>query len=733
MKLPRGLAASLLPNLFAGLTSGLVNMVYSISFAALIFSGKLTPYFPQGVGIALIGATVTAIIVAWRSTFPFTIAGPEANSAIIITLAAASIANGLESPDGEGSIFPTVWAAIIFSTAASGLFLYLLGRFRWGRLARYIPYPVIGGFLAGTGWLITRSSFKVMTGIPLGITGFAGLLQGEAAAQWIFGAAMAAVLFIVLNRSKHFLTLPGLLLGGIALGNVGWLVFKPSSLDWNRDGWFFKPFARDSVWQAWHSSTITHVDWTVLLHQSGTLLAMMVIVMLSILLNSTGLELATSRNVDLDQELKANGIANLVSGFCGGMVGYLSFNRCLLNQQAGARSPLAGMIAGALCGSLLFMDSSFLAYVPKPVLGGLLLYIGSNLLFRWVFKSWSQFPRMDYLLIVIILVVIATFGFLQGVGAGILISCFLFILSYGKTSSIKHTLSGRNYHSNFFRSAARQKLLEEQGDTITIMVLHGFVFFGTANDLLEGIRQRLAALERQKPVYAVFDFRLVTGLDSSAALSFMKLRQLAGKSGLNLIFTHLSTPIRTQLEQGGLLSGNHPSIRCFPDLDRGVEWCEDQILESAQMPDSPAAPLDSQLHALLNNEKVVSGIMAYFQAVEVLEGQPLFRQGEPSDGLYLLESGQVSVVVELSDGRTLRRRTYMGGAILGEMGFYSHEPRSATVIADQLCRLHYLSTQAFKRIESEDPYLASCFNRGVVNLVAERLRRSEEEVRSLLQ
>ena len=109
------------------------------------------------------------------------------------------------------------------------------------------------------------------------------------------------------------------------------------------------------------------------------------------------------------------------------------------------------MIAGGVCAALL-LSSSFLAYVPKPVLGGLLLYISSNLLFRWVYQAWLQFSRTDYLLILVILMVIASFGFLQGVGAGTLIACVLFILSYGKTSSIKYTLSRRSCQSNVSRS-----------------------------------------------------------------------------------------------------------------------------------------------------------------------------------------------------------------------------------------------------------------------------------------
>lgn len=726
------MAPALLRNLLAGLTAGLVTLVYAISFAALIFAGRLTDYFPQGIGTALIGATVTAILVASRSSFPFAIAGPDANSAVLVALAAASIGSALDAPEQAASVYPTIWAAIALGTAATGLFLYLVGRFQYGRLARYIPYPVVGGFLAGTGWLITRSSFKVMTGVPLGIATLPDLVRGEALAQWTAGASMAAVLVAGLRRSKHFLTLPSLLLGGIVAGNLLWWLaqwFSPRS----PDGWFFKPFSRENVWQAWNLETLHHIDWRVLSHQGGTLLAMLVIVMLSILLNSTGLELATSRNVDLDQELKANGVANLVNGCLGGMVGHLSINRCLLNRQAGAKSPVAGIIAGCFSGAVLLLGSSFLAYVPKSILGGLLLYIGSNLLFRWVWKARTQFSRSDYFLILLILIVIATLGFLQGVGLGILIACVLFIFSYGRTSSIKHTLSGRNSPSNVFRPPPQRRLLEQEGESVAIMVLHGFIFFGTANDLLEGIRRRLASTDANPLRYAVFDFRLVTGLDSSAALSFLKLRQLADKSGVQLVFTQLEPQHEQRLRQSGLFEGKSTTIRCFDDLDHGIEWCEEQILSSAKSDGSTETSLQSQLEALLEDPTLASGLMDYLEPRNLPEGQHVFRQGETSDGLYFLESGRVTVVVHLPNGKTLRRRTYTSGAILGEMGFYSKEPRSATVVAEQPSRLHYLSTEAFRRIEADRPSLASGFNRAVVNLVAQRLRHSEDEVRTLLQ
>jgi sulfate permease, SulP family len=476
---------------------------------------------------------------------------------------------------------------------------------------------------------------------------------------------------------------------------------------------------------------ITQIDWSVLAHESGTLLAGVGIVMLSILLNSTGLELATGRDIDLNNELRADGAANVINGACGGLVGYLSINRCLLNQRAGANSPLAGIIAGVFCGIVLMLGSSFLAHIPKPLLGGLLLQMGTNLLFRWVYSSWVQLPRFDYILVLIILLIMVSAGFIAGVGSGILIACVLFIVSYGRTSSIKYELSGKTCHSNVYRSMPQQDALQREGESILILVLHGFIFFGTANALLERIRRRL--VNSSKLAFVIFDFRLVTGLDSSATLSFIKLAQIAEKSGLNLIFTHLHYKVDAQLKRGSLSSANYSRFRSFGDLDHGVEWCENEILKRNQLLDLPSVPLSLQLGTLLQNTEFASALMAYLEQVDLAGGEYLFRQGDTSGGLYFLESGCVSVVSELRAGAILRRRTYTGGTILGEMGLFSGAPRSASVIADEQSRLHFLSKEAFEKIEREVPVLASHFNKGIVNLVAERLRRSEDEVKMLLQ
>lgn len=729
MQLSKLQLPKLLPNLFAGLISGLVALTYSISFAALIFSGSLSAYFPQGVGIALTSSVIAGVVVALRSTFPFAIAGPDPNSAPILALMASAIAVDLEA--SGASIFPTVWMAIALGSFFTGLFLYLIGRLHLGRWARFIPYTVMGGFLAGTGWLIIRSSFKVMADLPLGWDELPRLIQWDTLVHWLPGLIFAVVLIGAGNFYQHVLILPTMLLGAIALFHLFWWLVN-AFVPLVPQGWFLEPFPRDQLWDAWKASTITQVDWAVLASHSGTLIAMMVVVVIAILLNSTGIELATQRDSELDSELRANGIANLITGLGGGMVGHINLNRSLLNLSAGASNPLAGLIAAALCGTVLLFGSAILAYIPRPILGGLLLVIGLKLLFEWVYSAWFKFPRLEYALILIILVSIAAWGFIEGIGVGIVIACTLFAFSYSRHQVIRHTFPGTTHQSNVRRSFPEEQILRQKGDQIHILLLQGYIFFGTANALLGQVRTRLENPELPPIQFLVMDFRLVNGVDSSVVLSFIKIRQLAQKHQLKLVFTHLQPTIRQQLQQGGGIDPYDEMTHIFPDLDRGIEWCENKILETlSSLRRRRSLPLALQLNEVFADAEQVSSFISYLEQLQVPADHILFRQGD-SDSLYFIESGQITVFLQLDNGQTRRVQTLSAGTIVGEIAFYLGTPHNTSAIADQPSKLYCLTTASLRTMQQENPQAVAAFQSFVIRLLANRLVYAYEEIEELL-
>jgi len=188
------MATSNYPKVFSGaattVCAAIVTAAFTIiacgSFAALIFTGPLSQYIPQGIWIGLFTAVVVGAIVSLTSSYPGVIAIPQDRVAPILALMAASITTRMESASPQEKCLG-VMAAIAVVSLVTGLFLFLLGRLRLGNMIRYIPYPVIGGFLAGSGWLLVPGAWRVMTGRALTLEALPLLFRSDVLAQWLPG------------------------------------------------------------------------------------------------------------------------------------------------------------------------------------------------------------------------------------------------------------------------------------------------------------------------------------------------------------------------------------------------------------------------------------------------------------------------------------------------------------------------------------------------------------------
>jgi SulP family sulfate permease len=351
-----------------------------------------------------------------------------------------------------------------------------------------------------------------------------------------------------------------------------------------------------------------------------------------------------------------------------------------------------------------------------------------------LYLAWFRLSRADYLIVVLIVLVIAATGYLQGIGVGLIAATLLFVINYSRLSVTKRVASGTYYHSNVLRTSEEATILREEGERIYILELQGLIFFGTANKLLNQVRDRINHSTHQPLKFVVLDFRLVSGLDASAAISFAKLKQVTQQKQIHLLFTNLSLEAMQRLKQGGCLAQSDRLCHIFPDLDRGLEWCERQILEANPLhQQESAASLANHLEASFSSAEQIARLMTYLHPRSLVEGEYLFRQGDAFDGLYFVGLGQVSVVLELGEGQTKRLRTYTLGNTIGEMGLYRKAPRMASVVADKPSEMYFLSTEAFEQMETEEPKLAASFHRFIVNLLAERLSHREEELKHLLQ
>jgi SulP family sulfate permease len=426
----------------------------------------------------------------------------------------------------------------------------------------------------------------------------------------------------------------------------------------------------------------------------------------------------------------------------------------------GARSRLVGLLLAAVCAIVLLMGGSLLSFFPNPVLGGLLLFLALDFLVTWVYEAWFKLPLADYGMVILILVVIATVGFLEGVGLGVALAVILFVVDYSRINVVRHTLSGTLYQSNFEHPRLYHQLLRRKGDWIYILELQGFIFFGTANKLLEQVRQRINDSNLPTPRFVVLDFRLVNGFDSSAVLSFARMKQLAQTHKIVLVFTQLSAKMQRQLEKEILSDEDGAVWQVYPDLDRGVEWCEEQIVQTfesvgltaksktfkQQLEESlPRSGRFTRLLDFLVQEDTeqtkgietesfsMASLMTHMERKDVEAGYYLIHQGDTPQGLYFIETGQVTVQLEQKEGSTVRLRTMGAGTVVGELGLYLGTPASASVVTDQPSTIYYLSTNKLTQMEKTDPQIAAAFHKFIAQRLGERLLSANDTLRALLK
>jgi SulP family sulfate permease len=714
--------AVLVPAITAGLIAGVLAIILQISFAVLIFVGDLSPMLGRGIGLALFSGFVLALVVAVMSSFPVSIASPQDSPAAILGLLAISISALLSESRDTPATYATVISALAVTTMFTGAFFFGLGQFRLGRLVRFIPYPVIGGFLAGTGWLLLQGGVNVMTGAQLTPEWVYLLSQPTVIIRWLPGIFLACVLLIVLRRWTHGLVTPAIIFIAILLFYFA-ITMGGLSIEQARDrSWMLGPFPPGSLFQFLTPTAFLDANWTVVLRQADKIAAVILVSVVALLLNASGIELAARRDVDFNRELKAAGLANFIAGLGAGLPGYHLLGATTLSHRLGARSRMTGITAALLIGFTLLFGASLLEYFPRPVLGGLLAYFGISFLVEWLYDAWFKLPHLDYALIVVILVVIAVFGFLPGVGVGIVIAMLLFIVNYSRIRVVKHSLTGESFRSQVDRSPTERALLRDHGEQLLILQLQEFIFFGTGQGLLDQIRIRIQDTTRVPLRFIVMDFRRVPGLDSSAVASFLRMQQLTQAQQIELVLTDVRVEIQEQLARGGMSSGSESNIHYFESLDHGVEWCEDRILEEASTPGS-AEPLTfhAQLAQVLPNANDTTRLDRYMRRIQVPAETTLLQQGEGAHALYFIESGEVSVELKLAEGKTVRLRTIHHGTVVGEVAMYLGGVRTASVVTLEPTIAYRLTSAAIAEMEQNDPDLAAALHKWIAGVMAERL------------
>ncbi|MGD2059287.1 MAG: SulP family inorganic anion transporter [Acidimicrobiia bacterium] len=689
--------------ILTGLVLAMVNTLLTIALMSVIFAGELADHLDLGIGIGLAASAVMGLIIGLGSGLAGHFAGVQDASAAILGLAAASVAVTLAEPIR----LDTVLAMMIVTSLSTGLLFLAMGRFRLGEIARFVPFPVIGGLLAGTGYLIVIASLDILGGL------------GEDMRPGLLWPGLAlAVGFVISSRrgwsSRIYLILLGVGIVGFHVVLAVAAIDRAEALEMEL---LLGSFPAGSLWPGLTLDSLARADWSAVLAQVPTLAPIFLIVAVTVLLYLSAVEVETRTDLQIGRELRVTGWANLASGVLGGPPGYLYLADTLVARRLVGGRRGAALVAGIALFAIVLGGGGLIELIPQYVVGGLLLFIGFDFLMAWLWDTRRRMSSLDYFLMVGIVATIAAIGFLPGVLAGLVAAIVLFVVRYSRIDVVKHRVTASEYRSNIERSPAQAEYLAANGAAVLILQLQGFVFFGTASRIITEVHQRLdsgAPLE-----WVVCDFRLVSGIDSSALVVFERMVLLIEEHGARLVLSGLS---ELEPQMRAALVGETEGVEIEVDLDHAVARCEDSLLAGAGELAAPTRGLPSSL---------IDGLSDYLESRSVPAGTHLMVQGADPPGLLLIVSGRATVFLESPESTPIRLRTLLEGTLLGEMSLYLGKPVAASVVTETECELLCLSVESFNRLGRESPPAAADLHLFVARTLAARVSHANRAIQNL--
>jgi SulP family sulfate permease len=703
-------------DIMGGTAASVLTVTFGLSYALLIFAGPLSPYLSYGIAATFISSAVLAAIIALGSSLPFAVAAPDSSTAAVTGILAASLAERMTALAPSASLLSPILITLGLSTVLTGVVLCGLGLTRMGRAIRYVPYPVVGGFLGATGLLIVLGAIRVITGHPVQLGTLTHFTGGLALSELGAACAMALVLYLTWHRSRSPFGLPIILICGVVAAHLTFRTLGVSLADARTMGWTFEPPPPAAFMLPWQAEALIHYPWSAVPDLLGNLVAVIFVTASSTLFNTTGIEVAVHREANLERELNVTGAANILTGALGGYAGCISVSRSVLNFSSGGRGRLSGLTVAALSLLMLGVAPLLLGFIPKFVLGGLLLYLGADQLHKWIVDSRKRLSKLEYLSLIAIIAIIVAWGFVPGILIGVIIGCATFAFSAARVESIKYSFDGSEYRSSLDRSRDDQEVLLAHGGKIQGLNLQSYLFFGSANRLYQHVKQLLQ--ERPQCRYLLFDFKLVTGVDSSAAYSFAQIKRSAHDLGVELILVHLPAAAEKVLRSSGFIG---EGVTIIPELDHALEWCENEIIGQHQGLVQEEANLRDWFTRILGSEEDADELIRRCQRLEVTAGEIIVQAGDPADSMHFILDGRVGIMVPADDDRTTRVRSLGRYTTIGEMGLVSRARRSATIQAEIDSVLYVLNVHQFDAIKTEEPALSHKLLTYFVSVIAERL------------
>ena len=714
--------------LSTGLLAGLLALVSSVTSTLFIFAGPLQDSFPVGLAMTLVSSVIFAAVSAASGSKPFAILRTQEVAIANLGVMALALRAAMVSTRSYAEIEATVIALCCLGAAFVGLGLFVIGRFSLTRYLRYVPDCVISGYLASVGFLLLKSGVLTL----IGADGFdAPLSLSDSVSRLTAGSALALLLLFVESRFRSRITAPLLILAAIGLFQAVIHSTGLSITALERHGWVVATAPQEiQNLLLLPPSRLREVDWMALLGQAPSIFFLVLTSALGEMLALAGIERASPHEQSVDAEFKNAGVANFLVAPFGAVPGFHSTVHTLLALRFHAPRRIMAIVTGLVCLLGLVSGKPFLQLMPWPLFGGMLLWMGAAALKDWFFRGLLEMKRAHAIVKALILFVVVTLGFYQGMVFGALAGAFLFILEYARTGVVRLQISGRDYHSSLTQHDDRRlAAIQEVGGAIVILRLKGYVFFGSAHGLRERVHEALASDPGLECI--VIDFEEIAGVDGAAVMTLEAVGREARAAGAEIVLCGLSEEHRRSI--AGLGLDLTSDFHFFANLDQGLRYAEDAVFlrHRPSVVAQERVSVFAWLREATGSDALAARLADAGKSLRFAPGEAVILEGQQSDELYVVAHGEASVEITSSGGGLVQLAILGPGALFGELAYLLRTPRSATVRAKTDLEVWRLSRSALEALGEEAPAAALAFQQSLAARLADRVLGANRLVRYL--
>lgn len=714
------------------MNGAVVSLGIALPLGVIAYAPLGAGALPLGIRAALVSAIFGNAVASLVGGSRLASSGPRASVTLVFAAFIASLmANAPQGAPVAGEMTRIAFLASSCLVVA-GLLQALFGILRVGALVKFVPYPVVAGFMNGIAILILLSQLPPLLGIAT-TTWISGPLAALRSAEpWtlVVGVTTAAAIWMLMKRWPRA---PSFLLG-LVLGTALYFAIRHTIA-----GAQLGSLVGSIPPGLPSANSLLHPDGgRPLLPQLpallGTASIIAIIGSLDSLLAAISVDAVTNERHDSNRVLIGQGLANVAVGAIGGIPVAFTAAAALAIMRGGGSSRAAALASSSLLLVVLLVGGPVLGLVPLAALAGVMIIVAIGLADRWTRVLVRQLgtghgeleAHRSVAVVALVCVITLWLGFLVAVAAGVLLSMVLFIASMNR-SLVRSRASGRTRSSRRVYLPEPTRLLREQGDCVQVLELEGALFFGTA----EKLSMEVEDLAR-KANFIVLDLRRVTTIDASGAVILERLSSRLGKKGVLLLLASVGETERhgrALLACGTFL--REPRTHWFPNVDRALEFAERELLARARIAPSGIEMLVQDLPLMQGLDDAQKQELAqHFERLSLPRDTVLFRAGEPGDRMFTLAQGSVSIL-QYTEGATVRLVSFAPGVTFGEAAMLDGGGRTADGVADEDAVVYVLTRQRLEALKGSHPDLASQVLFNLARQVSLHLRFASEAMREM--